>query len=115
MPMYEFLCQECQREETLRLTIEHRNSGYACPECGTPMVRLISRPQLITSPIHLRDENRMYHGSATDIKEQMKADDALYEKNWVGLKPQFDDAPVADEGPTLYDLPGDTLPKEFLQ
>jgi len=35
MPLYEFLCEKCQKEVALTMTIKEREAGSArCPECG---------------------------------------------------------------------------------
>jgi putative FmdB family regulatory protein len=35
MPMYEFYCQDCQKEVSVVLTLKEREEGTAiCPKCG---------------------------------------------------------------------------------
>ena len=39
MPVYEFLCNACQKTFTKILTIsEHENEKIACPQCGSENV-----------------------------------------------------------------------------
>lgn len=51
MPVYEYQCQECQKEFSLTMTIsEHEKKKPACPRCESKKVRQqISGFQTITS------------------------------------------------------------------
>jgi putative FmdB family regulatory protein len=54
MPIYEFLCQQCEKNFTLALSIAEaerkRKEGVQCSECGgTNVVPLISHFQTKTS------------------------------------------------------------------
>jgi putative FmdB family regulatory protein len=40
MPLYEFYCEQCQREVTVPMTMsEHDRGGAACPQCGSRELR----------------------------------------------------------------------------
>ncbi len=51
MPVYEFLCQGCNKEFSLVMSLrEHEKKKPACPHCGSKKVRQqISAFQAITS------------------------------------------------------------------
>lgn len=35
MPLYEYFCQQCQREVTISMSISQHDKGEAsCPQCG---------------------------------------------------------------------------------
>ena len=40
MPVYEYQCDKCQRQVTLRLSISKHEKGHAkCPKCGEKKLR----------------------------------------------------------------------------
>jgi putative FmdB family regulatory protein len=51
MPVYEFYCNDCQKEFTLALTVkEYEKEGFVCPFCkGKNVERQVSVSHVITS------------------------------------------------------------------
>ena len=42
MPLYEFYCDKCRKEVSMRLSISEREKGTAaCPGCGSRELRLL--------------------------------------------------------------------------
>ncbi len=42
MPLYEYYCEQCQREVTVPMSIsEHDKGTAACPQCGGRQMRLL--------------------------------------------------------------------------
>ena len=40
MPLYEFYCDQCQREVTVAMSMgEHDKGQAACPQCGSTRMR----------------------------------------------------------------------------
>ena len=40
MPLYEYFCEQCQREITVTMSISERDKGSAkCPQCGGGQLR----------------------------------------------------------------------------
>jgi len=40
MPLYEYYCEKCKREVTVRMSLSEREkSGVACPKCGNRSMR----------------------------------------------------------------------------
>lgn len=40
MPLYEYYCEQCQREVTLSMSMgEHEKGNAACPQCGGRAMR----------------------------------------------------------------------------
>jgi len=35
MPLYEYFCQKCRKEVSVRQTIGEHDKGAACPDCGS--------------------------------------------------------------------------------
>lgn len=109
MPMYEYFCSSCMGRVVEWRKIADMDHLPTCAECGWTMVRLISRPQLITRPTRLQDANRFnevfYPGmTEAQIAEERKREDAEYEANWANtiLPERRNEKP--DEM-TLLDLP----------
>jgi putative FmdB family regulatory protein len=45
MPLYEFFCDKCQKEVSLTLSMQERQTGHpACPECGNRELRPLVGP-----------------------------------------------------------------------
>lgn len=108
MPLYEFRCPVCGRKATDWRKMAGMDEALRCA-CGSPMTRLISRPQLITAPARLQDANRFnatfYPGmTEAEIKEERKREDAAYEANWGRLSMPERDPRPPDEL-TFLDLP----------
>jgi putative FmdB family regulatory protein len=34
MPLYEYFCEECRKEVSVRQTVGEHDKGAACPDCG---------------------------------------------------------------------------------
>lgn len=112
MPLYEYLCRACERKETHRRLFEDFDTVTLCSECARPMIRLISRPGRVSTPTHLRDENRLYKGlSATEIAEERRKEDAAYERAW-GSKSLPSTDHIRPDGPTLLDIPMEDKPAD---
>ena len=40
MPLYEYYCEKCKREVTVRMSLSEREkAGAACPKCGNRKMR----------------------------------------------------------------------------
>lgn len=112
MPMYEYLCKPCERREVHRRLFEDFDRPTHCAECGGAMIRLISRPGRVSTPIHLRDENRLYAGmSEKEITEERRREDAAYERSW-GCKSLPSTDHIRPDGPTLMDIPMEDKPAD---
>lgn len=112
MPLYEYLCRPCDRKDVQRVLFEDFDKAMYCEQCGGPMIRLISRPGRVSTPIHLRDENRLYAGlSEKEITAERKAEDEAYERSW-GCKSLPSTESIRPEGPTLMDIPMEDKPAD---
>lgn len=112
MPIYEFKCKACGQTDSIRLKFQEYDNVQRCARCQRPMVRLISRPQIITNPYHLRPEFRLDAGkSADEIRAEREADDAAWARNW-GDKSLPTPPRAQAEGPTLLDIPMEDKPAD---
>jgi len=39
MPLYEYFCDKCRKEVSVRQTIGEHEKGAACPDCGNRKMR----------------------------------------------------------------------------
>jgi putative FmdB family regulatory protein len=64
MPLYDYRCLVCRREEIDRLVQAGASPELDCPECGSPMVRPIRPASVVIAGAHraARDDGALWSG-----------------------------------------------------
>ena len=113
---YLFKCDTCGSEKELQRSVDKRNHPCYCLECSDletmtnmrSMRRVISVPQLICEPYHLKEGNR-FKGDLTDYKAYRKKYDPEknkmreINKEWASVQAQMTGAEVV-KAPEKKDL-----------
>lgn len=51
MPVYDYGCTKCKKRKEIKMKFteyeESKTTGVVCPDCGTSLVRLVSKPFVI--------------------------------------------------------------------
>ena len=88
MPIYDYLCENCEKWHAVVQPMSGEHQEYPCDECGRVAKRVIVCPQIQAMPERCKSENTNPFGmSDTDSNAMRKADDKRYEQAWHGKNP----------------------------